>query len=155
MTVTSWQQATTTTIWAATKISDNDELAAFGEDTVSRRNYTLRIKNLKTGEIYPESIADTEGGSYAWAADNKHLFYILRDQQTLLGYQVYRHELGTDPAQDVLVYEEQDNQFYMGLYRMKSKKYIAVVSDHNGVSTEYQLLDASEPTASFTTFYPA
>lgn len=136
------------------EISDNDELAAFGEDTVSRRNYTLRIKNLKTGDIYPESIADTEGGSYAWAADNKHLFYIRRDQQTLLGYQVYRHELGTDPAQDVLVYEEQDNQFYMGLYRMKSKKYIAVVSDHNGVSTEYQLLDASQPTAAFVTFYP-
>nr|WP_293839382.1 S9 family peptidase [uncultured Arsenicibacter sp.] len=136
------------------EISDNDDLVSFGGDTVSRRNYTLRIKILETGGISPESIADTEGGSYAWAADNKHLFYIRRDQQTLLGYQVYRHELGTDPAQDVLVYEEQDNQFYMGLYRMKSKKYIAVVSDHNGVSTEYQLLDASQPTAAFVTFYP-
>lgn len=136
------------------EISDNEELAAFGEDTVSRRNYTLRIKNLTTGEYYPEVIPNTEGGNYAWAADNEHLFYILRDQQTLLGFQVYRHKLGTDPSTDVLVYEETDNQFYMGLYRMKSKKYIALVSDHNGVSTEYRLLEASQPTADFKVFFP-
>ena len=135
------------------EVADNDELAAFGEDTLSRRNYTLRIKNLTTGQLYPEVIENTEGGSYAWAADNKHLFYVLRDQQTLLGFQVYRHQLGTDPQHDVLVYEETDNQFYMGLYRMKSKKYVAIVSDHNGVSTEYQLLDASQPTGDFKTFF--
>ena len=136
------------------EVSDNEELAAFGEDTVSRRLYTLRIKNLKTGEIYSESIPNTEGGSYAWAADNKTLFYIRKDLKTLLGYQVYRHVLGTDPKQDVLVYEEKDNQFYMGLYRMKSKKYVAIVSDHNGVTTEYRLLEASQPTAEFRVFYP-
>ncbi len=136
------------------EISDNEELAIFGEDTVSRRNYVLRVKNLKTGEMYPEAIPNTEGGSYAWAADNKTLFYIIRDQQTLLGYQVWRHILGTDPKTDVKVYEEKDNQFYMGLYRMKSKKYLAIVSDHNGVATEYRLLDASKPTGTFTTFLP-
>ncbi|RCR66922.1 S9 family peptidase [Larkinella punicea] len=136
------------------EVSDNDELVAYGEDTVSRRMYTLRIKNLKTGEIYPDAIPDTEGGSYAWAADNQTLFYIRKDPQTLLGYQVYRHVLGTDPAQDVLLYEETDNQFYMGLGRMKSKKYIAVVSDHNGVATEYRLLEASNPTGEFVVFLP-
>jgi len=136
------------------EVSDNEELAIFCEDTVSRRMYTLRIKNLTTGEIYPESIPDVEGGSFAWAADNQTLFYIRKDPQTLLGYQVYRHRLGTDPAEDVLVYEETDNQYYMGLGRMKSKKYIAIVSDHNGVATEYQLLEASNPTGAFQTFLP-
>ncbi|WP_040006499.1 S9 family peptidase [Fibrisoma limi] len=136
------------------EISDNEELAIFAEDTVSRRLYTLRVKNLKTGQIYPEAIPNTEAGSFAWAADNKTLFYIRKDPQTLLGYQVYRHVLGTDPKQDVLVYEEADNQFYLGLYRMKSKKYVAIASDHNGVATEYRLLDAKTPTGQFTVFLP-
>ena len=136
------------------EISDNEALAAFGEDTISRRNYVLKIKNLKTGEVYPEAIPNTEGGSYAWAADNQHLFYLRRDPQTLLSYQVYRHKLGTDSKSDVLIYEEKDNQFSLGLERMKSKKYVAVVSDHNGVATEYQLLDAANPTGALRVFLP-
>ncbi|QJD77718.1 S9 family peptidase [Spirosoma rhododendri] len=136
------------------EISDNEELAIFSEDTVSRRLYTLRVKNLKTGQLYPEAIKNTEGGSVAWAADNKTLFYVKKDPQTLLGYQVYRHVLGTDSKADVLVYEEKDNQFYMGLHRSKSKKYVEIVSDHNGVATEYQLLEANKPTGAFTTFLP-
>jgi len=136
------------------EVSDNDELAIFCEDTVSRRLYTLKVKNLKTGELYPDAIPNVEAGDFAWAADNKTLFYVKKDVKTLLGYQVYRHTLGTDPKKDVLVYEEKDNQFYMGLYRMKSKKYVAIVSDHNGVTTEYRLLDASKPTGEFAIFYP-
>lgn len=136
------------------EITDNDEIIAYGVDTVSRRNYTVRFKNLKTGQIYKDQIKNTEGGSYAWAADNKTFFYILRDQKTLLGYQVWRHILGTDVKTDVLVYEETDNQYYMGLYRMKSKKYIAIGSDHNGISSEYQLLEAANPTGEFKTFLP-
>lgn len=136
------------------EVSDNDELAIYCEDTVSRRLYTLRVKNLKTGQLYPETIPNVEAGNYAWATDNKTFFYVKKDVQTLLGYQVYRHVLGTDPKADVLVYEEKDNQFYMGLYRMKSKKYVAIVSDHNGVTTEYRLLEASKPTGTFSIFYP-
>ncbi|UFH54939.1 S9 family peptidase [Spirosoma sp. KNUC1025] len=136
------------------EVSDNDELAIFAEDTVSRRLFTLRVKNLKTGKIYPEAIKDTEAGSFAWATDNKTLFYIKKDPQTLLGYQVYRHILGTDPKTDVLVYEEKDNQFYMGLGRSKSKKYVTIGSDHNGVSTEYRLLEADKPMGEFKVFLP-
>ena len=136
------------------EVSDNDELAIFAEDTVSRRLYTLRIKNLKTGKIYPETIKDTEAGSFAWATDNKTLFYIKKDPQTLLGYQVYRHVLDSPTEADVLVYEEKDNQFYMGLSRSKSKKYIEIGVDHNGVATEYRLLEASQPTSEFTVFLP-
>lgn len=136
------------------ELTDNDEIIAYGVDTVSRRNYTVRFKNLKTGKIYKDQIKNTEGGSYAWAADNKTFFYIRRDQKTLLGYQVWRHILGTDVKTDVLVYEEKDNQYYMGLYRMKSKKYIAIGSDHNGIASEYQLLEAENPTGEFKTFLP-
>lgn len=134
------------------EITDNEEIMAYGIDTVSRRNYTVRFKNLQTGKLYKEQIKNTEGGSYAWASDNKTFFYIIRDQQTLLGYQVWRHTLGTDVKSDVLVYEEKDNQFYMGLGRMKSKKYIAIGCDHNGVSTEYRLLDAAKPMGEFKVF---
>jgi oligopeptidase B len=136
------------------EVSDNEELAIFAEDTVSRRLYTLRVKNLKTGKLYPEAIPNTEEGSFAWATDNKTLFYVRKDPQTLLGYQVYRHTLGTDSKTDVLVYEEKDNQFYMGLGRSKSKKYITIASDHNGVATEFYLLEANKPTGEFKTFLP-
>ncbi|GAB3508540.1 S9 family peptidase [Emticicia fontis] len=134
------------------EVTDNEEIMAYGVDTVSRRNYTVRFKNLQTGKLYKEQIKNTEGGNYAWASDNKTFFYILRDQQTLLGYQVWRHILGTDVKTDELVYEEKDNQFYMGLARMKSKKYIAIGCDHNGVSTEFRLLEASKPMGEFKVF---
>ena len=79
------------------QVSDNNKLMAIGEDDVSRRLYKLRFKNLETGEYFPETIANTQGGSYAWAADNKTVFYIKKDTVTLLGYQVWRHELGMTP----------------------------------------------------------
>ena len=136
------------------EISDNESIMAYGVDTISRRNYTVRFKDLKTGKLFKDQLKNTEGGSYAWSADNKTLFYIVRDQQTLLGYQVWRHVLGTDVKTDVLIYEEKDNQYYMGLYRMKSKKYIAIGCDHNGVASEYRLLEASNPTGEFKIFSP-
>jgi oligopeptidase B len=135
-------------------ISDNEEIAAFGEDTVSRRLYTLRFKNLKTGGIYPDTIPNTEGGNYAWASDNQTIFYIRKHPETLLGYQVWRHRLGTDAASDLMVYEEADEQFYLGLHRMKSKKYIAISADQNGVMTEYLLLNANEAEGQFVSFLP-
>ena len=134
------------------EVSDNEDILAYGEDTISRRNYALKFKNLKTGQIYPESIENTEGGSYAWADDNKTFFYVIRDQQTLLGNKVYRHVLGTNPKSDVLVFEEKNNQYYMGIGRLKSKKYIAIFSEQNGIATEYQLIKASQPNENPKTF---
>ena len=136
------------------ELSDNEQIMAFGVDTVSRRNYTLKFKDLKTGKLLKDQIKNTEGGSYAWATDNKTIFYMVRDPQTLLASKAYRHVLGTDPKTDVLVYTEKDPQFYTGLGRTKSKKYILSVSDHNGISSEYRLLDASNPTGEFVTFFP-
>jgi oligopeptidase B len=136
------------------EIADNEQIMAFGVDTVSRRNYTLKFKDLKTGKLLKDQIKNTEGGSYAWATDNKTIFYMVRDPQTLLASKAYRHVLGTDPKTDVLVYTEKDPQFYTGIGRTKSKKYIISVSDHNGISSEFRLLDASNPTGKFVTFYP-
>lgn len=136
------------------EIADNEQIMAFGVDTVSRRNYTLKFKDLKTGKLLKDQIKNTEGGSYAWATDNKTIFYMVRDPQTLLASKAYRHVLGTDPKTDVLVYTEKDPQFYTGIGRTKSKKYILSISDHNGISSEYRLLDASNPTGEFVTFFP-
>ena len=139
---------------AGLQVSDDNTLVAVGEDDVSRRLYKLHIKNLATGEYFPETILNTEGGSYAWAADNKTVFYIKKDLTTLLGYQVWRHAVGTDPAKDVMVYEEKDNRHYIDVGRTKSKKYVIIYSELSEQQSEHRFLDASNPTGSFTVFYP-
>ncbi len=135
-------------------ISDNNKLAAFAVDEVSRRNYTLRIKNLETGEILSDEIKNVQAGSIVWAADNQHIFYLLRDQVTLLASKVYRHKIGTPSSQDVLVFEEKDNRYYLGLSRSKSKKYIIVESEMNEQNNENYILEATNPTGKFVSFQP-
>ena len=135
--------------WA---VSDNNQLLAYTADTVSRRLYTLRFKNLVTGQLYPERIANT-GGEVVWAADNKTVFYTKKDATTLLPYQVYRHTLGTSPKGDALIYEERDNTFHVGVSRTKSKKFIGIELV-SSLSSEYRYLDASTPTGSFKVFLP-
>ncbi|MCC3155276.1 S9 family peptidase [Hymenobacter sp. BT770] len=133
--------------WA---VSDNNQLLAYTADTVSRRLYTLRFKNLATGQLYPERIANT-GGEVVWAADNKTVFYTKKDVTTLLPYQVYRHTLGTNPKGDALIYEEHDNTFRVGVSRTKSKKFIGIELS-SSLSSEYRYLDAATPTGQFKTF---
>src|ERR1044072_749117 len=135
-------------------VIDNNELLAFTVDSVGRRIYGLQFKNLVTGAIYPETIINVEGGNIAWAADNKTVFYVKKDLVTLLGFQIWRHELGSDPSKDVMVFEEKDNRFYIGVYRTKSKKYIGIYSHMNQVSTEYRLLEANNPSGDFKIFEP-
>jgi len=136
------------------QVSDDNKLMAVGEDDVSRRLYTLRIKNLGTGEYLPGAIANTQGGSYAWAADNKTLFYIRKDTVTLLGFQVWRHTLGTEPSKDLLIYEEKDNRHYISVERSKSRKFIFINSALTNEQSETRFLDASNPGGTFTLFYP-
>lgn len=134
------------------EVSDNNQVMAYGADTVSRRLYTLRFKDLKTGKLYPEVIPNTSG-SATWAADNKTVFYAKKDVTTLLPYQLYRHTLGTDPKQDQLVYEEKDNTFNLGVGRSKSKKYIFLVLG-SSLSNEFRYLEAANPAGAFKTFLP-
>ena len=131
-------------------VSDNNQLLAFTVDTVSRRLYTLQFKDIATGKLYPERIANT-GGEVVWAADNKTVFYTKKDVTTLLPYQVYRHTLGTDPKGDALVYEEKDNTFHVGVSRSKSKKYVGIVLE-SSLSSEYRYLEANAPAEQFKVF---
>ena len=137
---------------ASYDVSDNNQVMAYGADTVSRRLYTLRFKDLKTGKLFPEAIPNTSGNA-VWAADNKTVFYAKKDVTTLLPYQLYRHTLGTDPRQDQLIYEEKDNTFNLGVGRSKSKKYIFLVLG-SSLSNEFRYLDAANPAGAFKTFLP-
>ncbi|MHB0755320.1 S9 family peptidase [Polaribacter sp. M15] len=129
-------------------ISPNNKLAVFATDTVSRRQYFLRIKNLETGEIYKDIIDNTTGGS-VWANDNKTIFYTKKDPTTLRSSKIYRHVLGTPTSEDVEVYHEKDETFGTYVTKSKSKKYI-IIGSYSTLSTEAQYLDADNPTGEFT-----
>ena len=129
-------------------ISPDNKLAVFATDTVSRRQYFLRIKNLETGEIYKDIIENTTGGS-VWANDNKTIFYTKKNPETLRSEKIYRHVLGTPTSEDVEVYHEKDETFGCYVTKSKSKKYI-IIGSYSTLSTEAQYLDADNPTGTFT-----
>jgi oligopeptidase B len=133
-------------------ISPNNKLAAFGVDTVSRRQYILRIKNLETQEVFEESIENTTGGA-VWADDNKTLFYTKKDPVTLRSDKVYKHILGTSAESDELVYHEKDETFSTFVYRTKSKKYIFIGSVST-MTSEFQFLPTANPDGAFKMFSP-
>ncbi|MGB1308499.1 MAG: S9 family peptidase [Oceanihabitans sp.] len=131
-------------------ISTDNTLAAFSIDTVSRRQYTIKIKNLVTGEIYSEEIKNTTG-SITWANDNKTLFYSRKDEVTLRSHKIFRHQLHTNVENDVAVYYEADETFNTFIYKTKSKKYL-VIGSSSTLTTEYQILDANNPNGTFKIF---
>ncbi len=103
-------------------VSEDNKWVAFGIDTVSRRQYTLQIKNIETGEILPTKIENTTGGS-TWAADNETLFYTRKDEVTLRSDKIYKHKKGTNPSEDALVYFEKMIRF-QPMYIKKNLKNI-------------------------------
>ena len=123
-------------------VSDDNRYLAYGEDTLSRRIYTIRIKDLTTGHYLPDVIPNTTGGS-VWSADGNYLFYSIKDE-ALRPYKIMRHELGTAPQDDVTVFEETDETFRAYVYRGKSRKFI-VIGSAQTVSNEYRLLRADDP----------
>ncbi|WP_372918824.1 S9 family peptidase [Salegentibacter sp.] len=128
-------------------VSEDNKLVAFGVDTVSRRKYTIQVKNLETGEILSDKIENTTGGS-TWAADNKTLFYTKKDDQTLRSYRIYKHVLGTDSSEDELVFEEEDETFNTYVYKSKSREYI-IIGSSSTLTTEYRILKADDPAGEF------
>ncbi len=133
-------------------VSPNNKLAAFGVDTVSRRQYTLQIKNLETGEVFPDKIENTTGGA-VWANDNKTMFYSKKDPVTLRSDKIYKHILGTDAAKDELVFNEVDDTFNAFVYKSKSDKYI-IIGSVSTLTSEYQILNANDPNGKFKIFSP-
>jgi oligopeptidase B len=89
----------------ALEVSHDNRLLAYTDDTVGRRQHTLRFKSLETGIVLPDAIPNVEE-PMAWGGDNRTVFYIEKDPVTLLGLRVRKHVLGTDPASDPLVYEK-------------------------------------------------
>jgi oligopeptidase B len=137
---------------AGYSVSTNNNLIAFGVDTVSRRKYTIYFKNLKTGEILEDKIPTT-GGRAAWANDNKTVFYTLKDDETLRSYKILKHVLGTDPSLDKEIFEEKDVTFSTYVSKSKSKKYLFIESSHT-LSDEIRYLDANDPGGKFKIIQP-
>ncbi|MCC3861977.1 S9 family peptidase [Pseudemcibacter aquimaris] len=136
----------------AYSVSENNMMAAFSTDTVSRRQYTIQIKDLNSGEILSDKIVNTEG-SPVWANDNQHIFYISKDPQTLLGNEVYRHKIGTDQSEDVLMYREDDETYYT--YLSKSRDGSVIYIHHSSTTTTgVSILSADDPMGSFEPFLP-
>jgi len=132
-----------------TSVSTDNQLLAFGEDTVSRRLYTLRFKNLATGEYLADRIENTTG-SAIWANDNKTVFYTRKDE-ALRPFKIFKHKLGTPASEDVEIYHEADETFRTGIYKTKSKKYLVIVAAMT-ISTEYRILEADNPDGIFRIF---
>lgn len=131
-------------------ISQDNTLAAFSTDTISRRQYKIQIKNLVTGEIYPEKILNTTG-SVTWANDNATLFYTRKDKVTLRSYKVFRHKLHTKVKEDIEVYHETDETFNTFVYKTKSRKYI-VIGSSSTLTSEYRILNSDTPNGDFKIF---
>lgn len=131
-------------------ISEDNQWVAYGIDTVSRREYTLHIKNLITGEVLPIQIEKTTGSS-TWANDNKTLFYSRKDEVTLRADKIYKHRLGTTSAEDVVVYFEEDDTFNTFIYKEKSRKFL-VIGSESTLTSEYRILEADEPDGAFRIF---
>ncbi len=131
-------------------VSENNQFVAFGVDTVSRREYTLQVKNLTTGELLPISIDQTTGSS-TWAADNSTLFYSRKDTVTLRADKIFKHKIGTSTEEDTLVYFEEDDTFSTFIYKEKSHKYL-VIGSESTLTSEYQILESTNPDGNFRIF---
>jgi oligopeptidase B len=135
---------------AELEVSDDGNLLAYTTDNVGFREYRLRVKDLSTGKDFPESVEKVS--SAAWAVDNKTLFYTV-DDHAKRPYRLYRHELGSDPKTDALVYEEKDEMYRVNVHRSRSRKVLFLVSGSH-TADEWRFLPADRPAGAFTTISP-
>ncbi len=133
------------------EVTQDNNILAYAEDAVGRRQYVIRFKNLVTGELYPDQITGVSP-NLVWADDNRTLFYVENDPETLLTVRVKKHVLGTPASQDVLVYEEKDDSFYMGIGRTRDDKFICIGVEST-VSSESRCAPAANP-VEFTVLAP-
>lgn len=137
---------------AGLSVSPNNKYLAISVDTLSRRIYTIKVKDLETGEILTDEIKGTSG-SAAWAMDSKTFFYTVKNEVTLLSEHIDRHTLGTPQADDTRVYTEKDNTYYIGVYRSKSDKFMIIYNGHT-LNNQYHILEADDPYGEFRSFSP-
>ena len=135
----------------ARTVSPDNKILAYSEDTVSRRQYTIRFKDLTTDKNLEDVIPVTSGG-ITWGNDNKTIFYSKIDA-ALRSYKIYRHTLGAPVKNDQLIWHEKDETFNTFIYKTKSKKYL-IIGSAATLSNEYQILEADNPTGKFRMFQP-
>lgn len=133
------------------EISQDNRLMAWADDSVGRRQYVIRFRNLETGEVYPDEIRGVSP-DIVWADDNRTVFYVENDPETLLTKRVKKHVLGTPVESDPVVYEEADDSFYMGIDRTRDDRFI-VIHVSSTVSDEMRYAPAADP-ADFTVLAP-
>jgi len=137
---------------AGVEVSSAHDLLAYAVDTLGRRIYTIRFRDLTTGRDLPDALPDATA-NLAWAMDNRTLFYTRQDPVTLRWNCIFRHELGRDPADDALVFDERDETFSVHVFRTKSRRFVVIGSTHT-VSAEFRFVDAYHPNAAFTLIEP-
>jgi oligopeptidase B len=135
----------------AAEVSPDHRLLAWSLDTEGDEDHVLRIRDLDTGEDYPEAIPGTSYGA-AWASDNRTVFYTTLDESRR-PWQVWRHRLGTDPAEDVLVHQEDDDRFFCEIERTRSGGFL-VIDLRSAVTSETRILRADDPEGTFTVLEP-
>jgi oligopeptidase B len=132
-------------------VSDDGGLLAYATDNTGFRQYTLQVKDLRTGQLLPEHVERV--GSIVWAADGQTLFYTVEDEVQKRQYRLYRHTLDTPHSEDALIYEETDERFNIGAGRTRDGQYIILESSSH-TTTEEQFLRADNPTGQFTLIEP-
>jgi oligopeptidase B len=135
----------------ASSISTDGNLLAFSVDTVGNERFLLRVKDLRTGELLPDQVPDTAYGA-TWSLEGRHLFYTTVDE-TWRPDRVWRHELGTDPATDAVVFHERDERFWISVGRTRDDRYL-MIGVGSKTTTEYRVLEASDPTGDFRVVAP-
>jgi oligopeptidase B len=137
----------------ALEISPDSHWLAFCEDTVGRRQFTLRIRHLESGEFKTPGITNIEA-DLAWAADSRSLLYVEKDPETLLGIYVKHHKVGESSGNDRLLFEQTDKTFYTGVSKSKSDEYIFIHMEST-LSSEWRYARADDPDFDFQVFLPA
>ncbi|HEY4645778.1 MAG TPA: S9 family peptidase [Steroidobacteraceae bacterium] len=134
------------------RVSPDNRLLAYAEDTNGRHVYVLRIKNLETAEPCADVIENADPG-IAWAGDSRAFLYVQKDPETLLGRRVRKHVLGTNPADDPLVWEQTDTSFYTDVVTSKSGRFLFIASEST-VSSEWWFAEAKDPELRFQVVLP-
>ncbi|MBF2070513.1 S9 family peptidase [Fischerella thermalis] len=133
------------------QVSPNHQILAYSVDTTGSERYTLFFLDLNTRQLYPESISDTYF-SLAWANDNQTVFYTKLDDANR-PFQLFRHTLATDVKEDILIYHEPDDIYYLAVGKTRSQAYI-LLSLGSKITSEVHYLDANNPTGNFQLFHP-
>jgi oligopeptidase B len=134
----------------AFSVSDDESLLAWSVDTQGDERYTIRVKDLRTGDVLPDEIPATSGGA-TWSAGGTHLFYTTVDE-AWRPHRVWRHTLGSSD-EDVLVLEEPDERYFIGVGRTQSERFL-VIGLSSKVTSEVRVLEANDPEGEFRVVLP-